>query len=67
MPATLLQAVEALQADGELTSSMGPRLVDNFCGLKTIEWNTFVDNEPRWADKIDELSEWEAAHYLPLH
>ncbi len=66
-PSNLQEAIEALQADGELVSSMGPRLVDNFCGLKTIEWNTFVDAEPRWADKIDEFSEWEAAHYLPFH
>ncbi len=67
VPSTLLEAVGALQADGELIASMGPRLVDNFCGLKTIEWNSFVDAEPRWADKIDEFSEWEAAHYLPFH
>lgn len=66
-PETLLAAVEALQADGELSSSMGPRLVDNFCQLKTIEWNNFVDSEPRWVDKIDEFSEWEAVHYLPFH
>ncbi len=67
VPATLLAAVEALQGDGELLSAMGPRLVDNFCQLKTIEWNNFVDAEPRWTDKIDEFSEWEAVHYLPFH
>lgn len=66
-PSTLQAAVEALQGDGELLSAVGPRLVDNFCQLKTIEWNNFVDAEPRWTDKIDEFSEWEAAHYLPFH
>ncbi len=66
-PTNLAEAVDALQADGELTSAMGPRLVDNFCGLKEIEWNTFVDAEPRWADKIEEFSQWETDHYLPFH
>lgn len=66
-PATLSEAIEALQSDGELVSSMGSRLVDNFCGLKAIEWDTFVDAEPRWEDKIDEFSDWEAANYLPYH
>lgn len=67
VPSTLLAAVEALQGDGELVSAMGPRLVDNFSQLKTIEWNNFIDAEPRWADKIDQFSEWETANYLPFH
>ncbi len=67
VPTTLAEAVEALRSDGELSSAVGPRLVDNFCGLKSIEWSSFVDAEPRWADKIDEFSDWEAANYLPFH
>ena len=67
VPSTLQAAVEALQADGELSASMGPRLVDNFCQLKTIEWKNFVDAEPRWTDKIDEFSDWEQTHYMPFH
>ncbi|MDH3294901.1 MAG: glutamine synthetase family protein, partial [Acidimicrobiia bacterium] len=57
LPDTLEAAVEALRGDGELTAALGPQLVDNFCQLKMIEWNNFVDAEPRWADKIDEFSE----------
>jgi len=56
-----------LRSDGELGSALGLDLVDNFCELKTIEWKTFVDAEPRWADKIDEFSEWERENYLPFH
>jgi len=67
IPTTLEAAVEHLRNDGELSAALGPELVDNFCQLKMIEWNNFVDAEPRWADKIDEFSEWEAATYLPFH
>jgi glutamine synthetase len=66
-PSTLDEAIQALRSDGELGSALGLDLVDNFCELKTIEWKTFVDAEPRWADKIDEFSEWERENYLPFH
>jgi glutamine synthetase len=67
VPATLDAGVAALRDDGELSAALGPQLVDNFCQLKMIEWNNFIDSEPRWADKIDEFSEWESATYLPFH
>ena len=66
-PTTLLEAVEALRADGELGSCLDARLIDNFSELKAIEWKSFVDTEPRWADRMDEFSEWEAEQYLPFH
>jgi len=66
-PETLQQAVDALQDDRELAAAIGPSLVDNFCQIKAIEWDNFVDAEPRWADKIDQFSPWEAQTYLPFH
>lgn len=67
VPETLLAAVDALRNDGELKAALGSQLVDNYCQLKSIEWESFVDSEPRWADKIDEFSEWETKTYLPYH
>ena len=54
LPRTLLEAVEAFDADALMERVLGPELKKAYVDLKTEEW---------W-DYHDEISPWEVQRYL---
>ena len=65
IPATLADALEALNADQQLVQAMGPELVEAFTILKRGEWERYesaVDDT-----STTDVSDWELRYYLPYH
>jgi glutamine synthetase len=65
IPATLAEALDALNADARLVEALGPELVEAFTILKRGEWE-------RYAGAVDdtattEVSDWELRYYLPYY
>ena len=65
IPATLVDALEALNADARLVEALGPELVEAFTILKRGEW-------ARYASAVEdtmsnEVSDWELRYYLPYY
>jgi glutamine synthetase len=64
-PATLVDALDALAADDQLTKALGSELVEAFTIMKRGEWE-------RYAAAVEdttttEVSDWELDYYLPYH
>jgi glutamine synthetase len=64
IPATLEEAVEALQRDERLCGAMGAPFVDAFTLLKRAEWKRYVEavEDPAAADP----TAWELDYYMPF-
>ncbi|MGH2629317.1 MAG: glutamine synthetase family protein [Actinomycetota bacterium] len=65
IPATLSDAIDALNADERLVQALGPEIVEAFTILKRGEWD-------RYAAAVEdtsgtEVSDWELRYYLPYH
>jgi len=65
IPATLSDALDALNADARLVEALGRELVEAFTILKRGEWE-------RYAGAVEdtsgtEVSDWELRYYLPYH
>ncbi len=54
LPGSLIEALEALQADKVISQVLGDHLLDYFLKAKKVEWNQFVAS----------VSEWELEQYL---
>jgi glutamine synthetase len=65
IPPTLDAALDALAADKELVSAVGPELVDAFTILKRAEWERYLASgaDPSTTD----VTPWELEYYLPFH
>ena len=46
LPHTLLEAIEALEADRYLTSALGPSLAHSFIAVRRSEWHAFSKSNP---------------------
>jgi glutamine synthetase len=55
-PASLKDALDALEADGDLVEAFGPAYVDGFVTVKRAEW----DRYQKWT------TDWEMSEYLPF-
>jgi glutamine synthetase len=55
-PASLKDALDALEADGDLVEVFGPAYVDGFVTVKRAEW----DRYQKWT------TDWEMSEYLPF-
>lgn len=55
-PASLKDALDALEADGDLVEAFGPAYVDGFVTVKRAEWGRYE----RWT------TDWEMSEYLPF-
>ncbi len=56
-PASLHDAIAALEADTELVEAVGPELVAHFAVIKRAEWARFAGT----------VTDWELNEYLPFH
>ena len=56
-PASLSDALDALEADTDFVEAFGPAYVDGFVTVKRAEW----DRYQRWT------TDWEMTQYLPFH
>jgi glutamine synthetase len=56
-PASLSDALDALEADTDFVEAFGPAYVDGFVTVKRAEWNRYQ----RWT------TDWEMTQYLPFH
>ncbi len=63
----LADGLAALRRDEPLIEAVGPELVANLLGIKELEWSSFVEAEPDWADRPDVITDWERSTYLPFH
>lgn len=66
-PENLSAGLDALEADTEFVEALGSALVANFVGIKRIEWQSYIDATPDWADHPETITPWETATYLPFH
>lgn len=64
VPATLAEALEALEADKELCAALGDMLVRSFVALKRAEWERYVAAAEDPA--TTEVTPWEVDYYLPF-
>lgn len=55
-PASLKDALDALEADGDLVEAFGPAYVDGFITVKRAEWGRYE----KWT------TDWEMSEYLPF-
>jgi glutamine synthetase len=64
VPASLEEALQALERDEELTLALGPWLIESFTKLKRAEWTRYLDavDDPTTLD----VTRWEAEYYLPF-
>jgi glutamine synthetase len=64
VPATLEEAVEAMQRDEALCEAMGAPFVDAFSQLKLAEWKRYVEavDDPATTQPTD----WELRYYTPF-
>ena len=65
VPASLAEALEALEADKDLCDALGDWLVASFVALKRAEWERYVAAVADTATA--EVTPWEVAYYLPFH
>ncbi len=56
VPTSLNEALDAMEADTEFTSAIGPELAEHFLVIKRAEWERF-DNA---------VTDWEMREYLPF-
>lgn len=56
VPASLVEALDALEADTDFVEAFGPAFVDGFVTVKRAEW----DRYQRWT------TDWEMTEYLPF-
>lgn len=65
IPATLVDALDALAADERIVEELGPELVEAFTILKRGEWDRYSQaiEDPSSTDVTD----WELRYYLPYH
>ena len=56
-PASLSDALDALEADTDFVEAFGAAYVDGFVTVKRAEWNRYQ----RWT------TDWETSQYLPFH
>lgn len=56
-PDSLAAALDALEADKELTAALGEQFVDHFLTMKRVEWASFATA----------VTDWELQLYLPFH
>ena len=57
LPASLREALDALQADDAIADDLGPEMVQRFVEAKLIEWEQYRVH----------VSDWEVDRYLSLH
>lgn len=63
LPATLEQALAALEADDVLLEALGEVVVPHYLAVKRFEWRSYLDEAGLDAGAI-EVSDWERATYL---
>ena len=64
-PDHLGAAIEALRADTEFTTAIGPEMVDQYIAVKEAEWGKYLAANGSWEETTDRFTEWEAQTYLP--
>jgi glutamine synthetase len=64
VPATLVDALEALEADKEIVTAMGEDFVQAFVALKRAEWDRYVANVPD--PSVTQTTDWELGYYMPF-
>ncbi|HEY7755644.1 MAG TPA: glutamine synthetase [Actinomycetota bacterium] len=64
VPATLDAALQALEADVELSTALGERLVDTFTRLKRAEWERYA--KAVGDTSTMDITPWELEYYLPF-
>jgi len=64
VPATLSDALEALERDEEIVEALGPRLVTAFTMLKRAEWDRYVAAVEDTS--TTEITPWELEYYTPF-
>jgi glutamine synthetase len=64
VPASLEEALQALERDEELTLALGPWLIESFTKLKRAEWTRYLAavEDPTTLD----VTQWETEYYLPF-
>jgi glutamine synthetase len=65
IPATLVDALDAMNADARLVEALGPELVEAFTILKRGEWARYANAVEDTAS--NEVSDWELRYYLPYY
>ncbi len=64
VPATLAEALDALEADKEIVAALGEEFVTAFGILKRAEWERYLANVPDPA--VTEPTDWELRYYTPF-
>ncbi len=65
---TLPEALRHLEADATFVNAVGPDLVANFVFIKDIEWASFTEANPTWAnDDGTVTTAWELDTYQHYH
>jgi glutamine synthetase len=64
VPANLVDALEALEADKEVVTAMGEEFVQAFVALKRAEWERYVANVPD--PSVTQTTDWELGYYQPF-
>ena len=64
VPPTLEAALDALEADEELSAALGPWVIESFTKLKRAEWERYAKTVGDPA--TTEVTPWETEYYLPF-
>ena len=64
VPPTLEAALDALEADEELSAALGPWVIESFTKLKRAEWERYAKTVGDPA--TIEVTPWETEYYLPF-
>lgn len=64
LPATLMEAVDALDGSAFFRKEMGESFIDWHLGIKRFEIDRFLASEPNWAENADDVTEWEHREYF---
>ena len=64
VPPTLEAALDALEADEELSAALGPWVIESFTKLKRAEWERYAKTVGDTA--TTEVTPWETEYYLPF-
>ena len=64
LPKTLMDAMSSLREGTFYRGTFGDQFVEWLLGVKQSEVNRFLAAEPNWADKPDEVTDWEHREYF---
>lgn len=66
VPDSLTEALDVLIANKEFVEAIGPEFVDNFVGVKRLEWEIYTTAVPDWEAHVHTVTPWEIEYYTPF-